>query len=554
MKRFSVLLLILCAFLSSCTNNLPGDDVIVPQDTEPTDGVPTFFVDGELPEIGEFSGKKHSNRFYEDYTPHFIPSDEYNTLLPFVGSIKEYKTEWGDKHHYAAYGLCTADGRIVMDAQQSVEGIYHRTSNDGFGYYELTFMDKEDYESEGYDMYPVGKSLLIPDSGKWSIELPPASYVSNVDYGIITVMCPVSYDNANGYPMEYKAIIYDYEGKLINEFENVDHSGPSFGGLIKLSKYSDGSNREWFVNRDGDTVFGPYTSASDFNEYGICSVTDLNGEAYLMDSTEKRLTDTEYSSIYTVYGNEQTGFSATHKNDPYKRDVFANDGEYLCTVTTTNHPNITILPDKTVIYSYRPSYGSAQEMYRYGDGTEFVSKELGVMPNQYSSAEGVFWHRDNETADSVLFDSKGETIIKLNDVNNIFSVSNDGRILAYSTGKIDYIYDKETQKHTVESTLKLNLCDLESGETFFIALDGGYGNFCGQDDRYFLYSISDTDEPMGDFSYGIYDIKERKLLFNNCPSIKHYEVEGKHYFNVCTDNYIFLYDGDFNTILKIINE
>ena len=58
--------------------------------------------------------------------------------------------------------LCNEEGKIVMDAQTSLDSAYHYESPDGFGYYELNFMDDGAYESPNFGGFPVGNRILVP--------------------------------------------------------------------------------------------------------------------------------------------------------------------------------------------------------------------------------------------------------------------------------------------------------------------------------------------------------------------------------------------------------
>jgi len=558
LKRITALLLLSLTFLYSCSNVAPPDNsAVVTDDVERTEKPPVFYIDGELPEIGEFTGKSQKDRFYNEYTPYFIPSDMYGTVLPYIGGVKEYKTtydeEWVETMIYCSYGLCNAEGKIIMDAQEAIDNAYHHVSPDGFGYYQLNFMDESAYD-EPKEMYPVGKSVLVPDHGKWMLELPKASYTSSIDGGRIAVMVPTSFNEEHGYPDGYKAVFYNYDGEKLFEIENADYIGESFGGLTKVSGIIDGNRYEWLIDNSGEMIFGPFESI--YNVGDVANVKDIDGTCYLMNTKGERITQKEYHEINIVYSGLK-GFSATFYTDDGRvmRDIISSDGKLLCTIECDKYPDITITPGNIVIYSYCPTYGSDKIIYKYGDGTDFVSKEYGTMPNRYSSGEGLFWYENEETGESVVFGADGETVFKAHELNYMYQMEENERYLTYSTGNVEYIYDEELEKSVFTSTAALHLFDKEKNETVLSIKDGGYGTFVGADKRYFLYTITtDYDSMGGKSQYSLYDTQEGKIIFENCPVLSHQSIDGKSYYNVYTKNYCALYDENFNVILKTIIE
>lgn len=554
MKRTVILLLLLSAFLHSCVSYRPPNAEVNGEE------MPMFYINGELPEIGEFSGKDKGGRFYNEYTPDFIPSDLYGTVIPYISSVKEYTVaedeEWSSSSVYCTYGLCNEEGRIIMDPQSSLENAFHHESPDGFGYYELDFMDESAYDSPNFGAFPVGKRFLIPDSGKWMIELQEAAYIGRIDGGKIAVMEPSKFNSEQAYPEEYKAVFYDYNGKKLFEIEDIDYVGESFGGLTKVSGLLNGKRAEWLVDDNGKMKRGPFESIYSFDGHAVAVVKDADGTSYLMNTDGERITQRDYDEINSIYSGVY-GFAARYYTEDGNilTDVFNGKGELLCTIDYNKYPDITITPDNTVIYYYRPSYGSDEMIFKYGDGTDFVSKEYGVMPNRIVAAEDMFLYENEETGESVVFDEYGETILKAHDINAIYWMNGNERYLTYSTGDVQYTYDEELEKSIFTSTLEAHLFDTETGETVLSIKEGGYGAFVGTDGRYFLYSANESYDPMGTSAlYGLYDTLERKLVFENCLSLTHMKIGGKSYFNVGTENYCTLYDEDMNAIIKTINE
>lgn len=74
-----------------------------------------------LPDIGEYEAGD-AERWYKEYTPDLIPSEQYGTLVPYVGRAFHFRTPEDERNEYNdnsvtrySYGLCTMDGVIVTD-------------------------------------------------------------------------------------------------------------------------------------------------------------------------------------------------------------------------------------------------------------------------------------------------------------------------------------------------------------------------------------------------------------------------------------------------------
>lgn len=160
-----------CAAFSSC-NVKPLNSVIdTPPQEEPSSSM-VFFIDGNLPEIGEFSGKTQE-RFYPDYTPDFIPSDSYGKIIPFTGKYKIFQEDITEinspvRMGYSEMGFCDENGKIIMDASSKNRNIYFTESSDGFGFYNLSVTDQPEKEVPD-DVYIPQKTYVIPESGECAL-------------------------------------------------------------------------------------------------------------------------------------------------------------------------------------------------------------------------------------------------------------------------------------------------------------------------------------------------------------------------------------------------
>ena len=52
----------------------------------------SFYIEGELPDIGKFKGSDERRHFHGEYTPFFLPDDGYGLIIPYTGNYKIYHT------------------------------------------------------------------------------------------------------------------------------------------------------------------------------------------------------------------------------------------------------------------------------------------------------------------------------------------------------------------------------------------------------------------------------------------------------------------------------
>ena len=132
MKRNLIILVVLLGMLvlSGCTTGPVQEPEILPEESE--DSVtqielgPNEFMLASLPDLEPFTPYTEiSDRFYEEYTDHLIPRKDYGRLYPFAGKVRT------DSNRYTVdvrYGLCDAEGRVVVDPVYSYWNIFFLTS------------------------------------------------------------------------------------------------------------------------------------------------------------------------------------------------------------------------------------------------------------------------------------------------------------------------------------------------------------------------------------------------------------------------------------------
>ncbi len=576
MKKLITFFAALVLVLTSCSNgeNPQGNnDKLSPTQNPVTDlrsepdtkkQVPEFRIDGELPEIGEFSGK--TKRFYEEYTPDFIPSDEYGKIVPYVGSYKIFsngETEYEMKMGYSTYGFCTEDGRIVMDASAKNNYISYTATNDGFGFYTLSIIDNRDLQVED-DVFLPQRTLIIPETGTWCIELGQRAWLSEAGNGIISVS---SYTDPYGVG---ECIIYDYDGNEISRIGNYDNVILSDSGLIGVMRWSwseDGDEPfHGFLDVDGNVVLGPYLSINPFNNKGVTYVEDEEGW-HLIDTTGKKLTDKAYESIslykkdYNI--DEPAIFAARPKGDRYQSDIFTSDGKYLTTIEGVSYFSVRFPDNGEILYCYSKSDGHEMVWKRLSDHSDFVSKELGKSPNQHSGNDNVYVYREDITdynpgADRTgyIIDANGDTIVKIEDFRDLWQVSSDGKYLIYCCGDYTEYYDEENQQWlTKADSITTYLYSVEEKKSTKLFSGDGSASFTGKNEQYIIAFYSENLTVFGNFdNYLLYDVKNDKVMFDDSRLITYSDAGENGYITVCTEHSCTLYDGNLNLILTTYNE
>ncbi len=547
MKRILVSLLLFSLFLSSCESTVhEHTDIDTEIDTALAVSTPVFNIDGELPDIGEFTGNKPQERFYEEYTPDFIPSDEYGELIPFIGNKKTYTKTFSydtlHRDHYS-YGLCTANGKIVMDASSEVIGIKYYETNDGFEYYVIE--RRVDITDENaYDDFKSTTRTVIPKNGTWCIDLDPGIY-AYAENGTIATSETITYNS------DSIIEIFDYNANKLAIIEGaryLDHSAKFL--IIETSEYY------YYANKNGEIVLGPYLSAGEFSIEGIAGVRKTDGNWCLIDKKGNEVSDDKYSQIRLHSNKDDTKqyFSAKHKSSSLS-NIFYNTGKYWKTVKSQSSLSMIFLQNDKTLYLYDdPDFGYVYKNLK--NDNLLRSKEYGFSPNTYHNRDGIFVYDDDEANFVLLMDGDGDTVATVDSLFTSPYISQNRRFLILITGDYNSWYDDTIDKIVEQNTKRIQVYDTEKNEFIYISDSDGDGSFAGENDRYIIihiYGISQDDVSVEGY-YFILDTETNNFLFENSEYIEHKSIAGKSYYNVCTKNSCTLYDEDFNVILRNYNE
>ncbi len=548
MKKVLLAIMLCSLMLSSCTKaDINGSENEVPV-------VKVFSVDGELPEIGEFTGSKAHERFYEEYAPDFIPSDEYGEIIPYVGNyrtfVKTDSPDWQAEQGYAYYGFCTSDGKIVMDASDKTGFINYFETDDGFGYYSVS--REIEQKDDAPDEFFSNETLIIPKDGSWCITLEPGSWMQGSGYGHFATCIYPRYDEEG----IVKTVIYDYNGNVVTTLEGVDSVYFTAGGLLYTSKWENSTSYQYYMNYDGEIVFGPYQTLAHFNDKGITYVEDYNDEWYFVNADGTRLTYKEYDAIHRNggYDSDNEVYVARYPDGKRTIDVYNGNAEIIGTIYGVSGANFRFPDNGEIIYSFYSDSG--REIFKkLADNSDFVSKEYGVMPNSYEGDDNTYIYKDDEKNIGVIFDGSGDTVAVIDDLYSYMDMSEDGRFITYSVGDYDFALDAETRTEHITDSRRTVVFDLETKEQVYSVNGSGYTYFVGDNDRYVHISIyNETSFFGGTSTYYLFDTLTGKAVFADAKQLTYTKVGENEYYSVSTENTCTLYDGNMNIIIKLYNE
>ncbi len=480
---------------------------------------PYFHIDGELPDIGEYSGKLHL--FDENVDESFRPCDDYGLILPFVGRAKPYLSDYGMEQTYYTYGFVDSEGRVVMLPSDNTENISYNESADGFGYY--TVMLKIENEEE---MTPTD-SILIPSSGAWMRKIPAWSYVAGAGDGVITIMTGGGVKDGE-YTPSRMLIALDYDGKEIFTIEEVEYCGGFSSGLLNINTQNGG----YYVDTSGSRVLDGFSSTTAFAEDGVAAVEYEDLGWCLIDKDGRVLSD-----YYDTIGSAGHGFYEGKTDD--SMHLITSDGKIQRRIGGKNS-YVEIIPTKDG-YVYR----DGQEYRRLSDDSVLKSEETGQMPNMHISND-YFVRQNHDDGYAIVFDYYGKTVAKIQDFLYISGINNG--LMAYVT--------RHTDGEDRQPTQTLNLIDLDTGEVIFATDTDGFASFA-DDGRYVIFYLYKAEGAFSTSatSYLVYDTEKREFLFDSEMSyVRIINVDDRNYFITSNDSVCTLYDDMLSPILTVINE
>ena len=577
------------SFAACAPANTDGDGDAAPSgsaevsgtDTETPELPPNTFRLSRLPDIGKYSEK---NEIYTRLSEKLIdtrdPRKDYGTLVPFVGSKKDYKIPgsnddedsfyFGEEMRYGKYGLCTLGGMIVLDAvYDEIYPVYDRYG-ETCGYYSAVRY----YDVDAENQTRKTQTYLIKSDGSAVYDLGGYSLMNVSDEGYTVYKGDIMTGN------HIVSMYFGFDGKLrasTPDTAEADDSFSSYGHIgyfaknglanVVYSEYNgdDSFDIAYYIDKDGNTVIEGFRDAMPFSDYGIAVAgvesesTDEDGTKYrntvygLINSKGEWVIAPEYDYINTstkhslvllrkgsdIYLADTAGESRiadsirvlvpSEEDNPYGVTFCGKDDDILlfqshldgsCKYEYLNPPS-----DPDFIASARRDDTTGLFMVR--------SKELDTNAN-VSGAYGmdVFLCYDADAKTVTFIDRNGDTIVTYENITNRYYNTIGDRFL---TIFVDENYDKS---YVFDLKTKKNL------GIFAGSVNSSIG------DRYITIYESDENDPYGG-SMSVYDADTCEYILKGLETTYTFTVDGKEYTQYSDGNYLYTADADFNTIIKL---
>ncbi len=467
-----------------------NDTKPVSESTPPEDGKPFFALTG-VPKLSGFSGISDiSSRFYRDYIDDLIPAKDYGKLYPYIGKVVGDGAEYSTRYYY---GLCTEDGKIIVDPVYTSAFIPSENNYNSDGSLDIIVMyksdfsniDPEDEESMWED--PPSTVFVAARDGSWVVQKPDA-YFYSVSEGVFTLN---SYqENA------FLSSVYDGNGNPIAE-DHVGEIGPFHNGLAYIAidmvteaNDTDARTLYSYVDKNLNTVIaGPFATAGDFN----------NGLAAVQDP------DTYLYGIIDINGNYAVP-------PTFSELSYFSDGDYsVCTFVDGTRAVI----DRTGNIVFTTQYGTENmyiqnqdplvvEVYQFSEDTSstqyYVTFDKNGTATEHhkgydTSLDNGWFASDNGDGSVTVTNGSKRYIFE---TNSMYAISTcDAHTLYVPLYIYDYVdQNGEPPAEAVAASCKFNLAkiyNLDTGDLLFTVKDGYYnytlpnGNYLFTD-AYFMRS------------------------------------------------------------------
>ncbi len=546
------------------SENITAVDAAIPQKSEalsPDENVPVFKLN-RLPDIGKYTDRDEKfSRFYAEHTDKLIPRDDYGMLIPFVGSITEYYPAdpedrfFGGKMSFENYGLCTLDGKIVVDAVYS--GIYPQDDGNGNYYYVLTkdlSFDEKNYSTKTY-------TAVCSVDGSWMTELDGMSlnyiYGNAEDgNGRLVVM---SGDVMNDSDFTYKVL--DFKGNVIYE-ASVENGWIYFGnfgkdGLAPVVTSTFGENAYYdgcYIDINGNKVVGGFSDCGEFTDGFAVVRFDVPGKekdtqslAGIINTRGKLVIPAQYDSIFANPKNKM--FIMSKDGDHYLASYSGGKdlSESIIKLDTpfANGSYSFVGKNNGVLHFFSHQNGGYHEFTNLSTGKKIVSSQLGASPNVSPNWDSdIFAHLDHNTRVFTFMDKSGKTLYtyKAPSGSSEYFNAMDERFIT--------MYVDENYEDTV-------VIDLKAKKELGIFENTGVHN-CIDGRFLILYKYIPNEDPTlpGTGFYSLYDAETGKYVLEKAPYLQTLEVCGKTYLRYVENEIIHLSsvsDGKLNPIVKVRN-
>lgn len=516
------LLLILVAVsvvvLFGCNDNLKSEKettTVIQQNNQETDktlpALPVENLEAQKQNKEETVYKK----WYEGDSPTLIPRNDYGPLVPFIGMCKNYTrfAAEGGADDLSYYGVMTKDGRVVVDP--IYPSIFYVDLDNGERLlYFNSFVDS-DYKMK------YGSALAASD-GSWVIDMGHNGELrEHKDNKLI-----ISYYKTEDAPSRME--VYDYNGNLLFKVDGymTDRAFNS-GYLPVYNSIAEEDTVFRIIDENGNFVFDEYDYASEFkNGYLVVEKNDLYG---VIDTKGKWFIDPIYKDINSFEGEY---FEISLPNNKYM--IIDENKKKVVTYTQSEEEKREYLfYAGKLIYKY-------EDIYRFAEDDEPIVCKANGMKAKAVFEDGLFYCSDE--SQHYIFDIDG---------NLVKTIDSKIRTIDFKEYKNYY----EIWDYPEDGTAQLSMYDKRINKMVYTVC---YKR--GEDGSVYVYEEAGLilmSKIEGDYRFKerqIYDIRSEKVLFEDFVDCNVEIVDGDLFISVCDENYIEVYNGNLDAVLRYPNK
>ncbi|MBQ3593278.1 MAG: WG repeat-containing protein [Clostridia bacterium] len=521
MKRIIAIILAtaLLLLLSGCVQQKPPETV--------------FWLD-KVEDVGTFEGLEKFERYYDGYTDELIPSDKYGELIPFVGKILTASGDWPMTSE--RYGLCTTDGKIVVDP---VFEYCYMMQAGGVAYYNLAYARTIEeietaQENEDFDAMYSNRNLLIRTDGSFCKELGEATanaWTLDNGEGRIAVSKYGQEMDSSGMHFE----VYDENMNLLYTLEKI-YNYPTFSNEL-IDVMIAGENWQpsamYYIDKNGNKVIdgSAFSQISPFYN-GLASVQDKESGLYgYIDTNGDYVIEPQFKYA-SQFG--KLGYA----------NVETDEGYFVIDVHGSR-----VLGDNVYEGAYLMEDGRV-----YNAGTR-VRKFIDVTTKDYLKCP-ICGKNSDESKMNMSYLNNGIAYIHTNCDGKTGVFNAEGTLKEH----IDYtnISGEFYIEHMDDSYIFIRDTTADTG---IIMYDRGSGEvkFTPENDTYFHTALDEGRYVMMSYEESMYEAKTTYHIYENGQKTdgREYEHFGVAktadgtYFNAVSNGFSYVYDEDFKVIMKI---
>ncbi len=509
---------------------------VVEESSAPSDDTP-FFRLAELPEIGPYYDGTVYKRMTDRYVDSFKPSDQYGTVVPYIGDYRTYKSvyngddeDWSFNGKYPRFGLMTADGTVITDAVFDYAYI-----DNG-----LIFLSRSGMQGGKESFHKT----ILPVSGKWVIEADCEYEESLWTYSSVKDQRIVLFEYESR-----TADVYDYNGKKLFTKKNIEQFEGTFdtGLFVMNTKMGGADSRATLLDKNGKTIL---ETKGQIALYGSAQYFVVTVETKKPWSTDEYDTDLSYGVIrrdgswllqpkykrVELFGDKFIAYS-----DGRTTTVCDMDLKPVAKLSSSDaESRILYLFDGELIY--RPMGMEEAQYYTLTDDRQITAEGHDLIEVDLIENTNLFFGKDSD-GNGCLFTRDGTVKKTFAQADRFGGFLNKGSfeiITGSEKRKISHVIDAKTLKEVFTYTF--------FDGTYECFQDGGGLN--SENQRYMTF-YRYAEEKAVTQPYLVMDVQTGKVVRDHCDYAATYEIDGREYLLTLKDNITTVIDPAGKTLLRM---